>query len=90
MGFKFAFFVAFTKSYQPALFQCCGLSRSSFTEGLQKHNDDVIMTSFHNFGIRSFHDFVKLVISYRPANFQIPELSESNFTGVFIKNKKLL
>ena len=30
----------------------CG---SSFTEGLQKHNDDVIMTSFHNFGIQNFN-----------------------------------
>ena len=31
--------------YQPAKFQLCRLSGSSFTEGLQKHNDDVIMTS---------------------------------------------
>ena len=49
-GFKFAYFEEFTKGYQPAKFQCCRLSGSSFTEGLQKHNDDVIMTSFHIFG----------------------------------------
>ena len=54
MGFKFAYFVDFTEGYQPAKFQCCRLSGSSFTEGLQKHNDDVIMTSFHDFGTRNF------------------------------------
>ena len=54
MVFKFAYLVEFTKGYQPAKFQCCRLSGSSFTEGLQKHNYDVIMTSFHNFGIRNF------------------------------------
>ena len=51
MVFKFAYFVEFTKGYQTGKFQCCGLSGSSFTEGLQKQNDDVIMTSFHDFGI---------------------------------------
>ena len=50
MSFKFAYFVEFTKGYQPAKFQCCRLSGLSFTEGLEKHNDDVIMTSFHDFG----------------------------------------
>ena len=46
MVFKFEYFVEFTKSYQPALFQCCRLSGSSFTGRLQKHNDDFIMTLF--------------------------------------------
>ena len=51
MVFKFAHFVEFIKSYQSAKFQCCRLSGSSFTEGLQKHNNDVIMTSVHDSGI---------------------------------------
>ena len=55
MGFKFAYFVEFIKGYQPAKFQCCRLSGSGFTEGLQKHDDDVIMTSFHDVEIRNFH-----------------------------------
>ena len=55
MFFKFAYFVEFSKGYQLAKFQCYRLSGSSFTEGLQKHNDDVIMTSFHDFGIRNLH-----------------------------------
>ena len=55
MVFKFAYLVEFTIGYQPAKFQCCRFSGSSFTEGLQKHNDDVIMTSFHDIGIRNFH-----------------------------------
>ena len=54
MVFKFAYFVEFANGYQLAKFQCCKLSGSSFTEGLQKHND-VIVTSFHDFGIRNFH-----------------------------------
>ena len=36
---------------------------------LQKYNDEVIMTSFHTFGIRNFQ-FVKLIISDQPAKFQ--------------------
>ena len=48
-------FAELTKGYQPAKFQLCKLSGSSFTEGLQKHNHDVIMTSFHNFGIQKFN-----------------------------------
>ena len=55
MVFKFVYFVEFTNGYQPAKFQFCKLSRSSFTEGLQKHNDDVIMTSFHNLGVQNFN-----------------------------------
>ena len=50
MVFKFANFVELRKGYQPEKFQRCGLSGSNFTEGLQKHNDDVIMRSFHIFG----------------------------------------
>ena len=46
MVFKFTYFVELTKGCQPANFQCYRLSGSNFTEGLQKHNDDVIMTSF--------------------------------------------
>ena len=54
MVFKFAYFAEFTKVYQPAKFQFYRLSGSRFLEGLQKHNDDVIMTSFHTFGIQNF------------------------------------
>ena len=50
MVFKFVYFVEHTKGYQPAKFLCCRLSGSCFTEGLQKHNDGVIMTSFHILG----------------------------------------
>ena len=88
MAFKSAYSVEFTKSYQPAKFQCFRLSGSTFTEGLQKHNDDVITTSFHDFVIQNFPYFKKLVISYQPAKLQIPQLSESNFTEVFIRQPK--
>ena len=54
MVFKFAYFVEFTKVYQSAEFQFYRLSGSKFSEGLQKHNYDVIMTSFPNFGIQNF------------------------------------
>ena len=43
MVFKFAYFVELTKGYQPAKFQYCKLSRSSFSEGLQKDNDDIFL-----------------------------------------------
>ena len=86
MVFKFVSFVEFTKRYQPTKFQFCGLSGSNCTEGLQKHNDDVIMTSFHNFRIQFY--FAKLVISYQRTNFEIPQLSQSNFTEVFIRHPK--
>ena len=88
MVFKFAYFVELTKGYQPAKYQCCSLSRSTFTEGLQKHNDDVIMTSFFILGSSKFLYFVKLIINYQPAKFQIPQLSESNFTEVDIRHPK--
>ena len=51
MVFKFSYFVEFTKGYQLAKFQCCRLSGSSFTERLQKQNYNIIMVSFHIFGI---------------------------------------
>ena len=56
MVFKFAYFVTLTKGYEPVKFQCCRLSASGFTEGLQRHNDDVIMTSVHISGIQNFHN----------------------------------
>ena len=38
------------KGYQPAKLQCCKFSRPDFTEGIQKHKDDIIMMSFHILG----------------------------------------
>ena len=55
MAFKFVYFVEFTEGYQPTKFQFCKLPGSSFTKGSEKHNDDVMMTSFHTFGIRNFN-----------------------------------
>ena len=88
MVFKFAYFVKLTKGYQPEKFQCYRFSGSSLTEGLQKHNDDIIMTSFHIFYNAKFPYFVKLFISYQPAKFRIPQLSESNCTEVGIRHHK--
>ena len=51
MVFKFVYFVEPEMDYQPAKFQCCMLSLASFIDKLRKHNDDVIMTSFHGVGI---------------------------------------
>ena len=73
MVFEFAYFVEFNKGYQPAKFQCCGLSGTRFTEGLQRHNDDVIITSFHDFGIRNFHIFCET--GYKLATCQVPNQS---------------
>ena len=83
MVFKFAWFVEHAKGYQHAKRHWSRLSGSSLTKGLQKHNDDVIMTPFHTFGIPHF---VKLIISYQRTKFQIPQLSESIFTEVFIRH----
>ena len=47
MAFRFAYLLELTKGYLSEKFQCCKLSGSSFTEELQKYNDDVIMTSLH-------------------------------------------
>ena len=52
MVFKFAYLVEFIKGYQPEKFQFFRLPGSSFTEGSQKHNDDVMMTSFHTLGFK--------------------------------------
>ena len=82
MVFKFVYFVEFTNGCQPTKFQCFRLSGSSFTKGLHKHNDDVIL----RFCDSKFPYFVKLIISYQPAKFQISQLSESNFTEVFIRH----
>ena len=49
MVFRFAFFVELRIDYQRAKFQCCRLSVARFTDGLRKHNDDVIMMSYHKF-----------------------------------------
>ena len=87
MVFKFAYFLELSKGYQTAKFQCCRLSGSSFKEGLQKHNYDVIIVNLWD---SKFLYFVKLIISYEPANFQIPQLSESNFAEVGIRHPKPL
>ena len=66
-GFKFAYFEKFTKGYQPAKFQCCRLSGSSFTKGLQKQwwcHYDIISYFWDS----KFPHFVKLIISYQPAH----------------------
>ena len=84
MIFKFACFVELTRGYQSAKFQCCRLFGSSFIEGLQKHNDDVI-SYFLNL---KFAYFVKLVINYQPAKFQISQLSESNCAEISIRHPK--
>ena len=83
MVFKFAYFVELTKGYQHAKFQCCKLSGSNSTEGLQKHNDDAISYFWDS----KFLYFVKLIISYQPAKFQIPQLSEL-FTEDGIRHPK--
>ena len=54
MVFKFGYLVNLTKGYQSETFRCCKLSGSSFTEELQKYNDDVIMASLHVFEIHNF------------------------------------
>ena len=51
MVFKFAYFVELSLGYYPAKFDCYRFSGSSFTEGLEKHNDDLVITSFHILGI---------------------------------------
>ena len=83
MVLKFAYLVELTKVYQPAKVQCCRLSESSSTEGLQKHNDDVIMTSFHTLG---FKISIFCETDYQPPKFQVPQLSESNFTEAGIRH----
>ena len=53
--------------YQPAKFQWCRLSASSFLEGFKKHNDDIIM-SFHSLGFEICVSY-ETDIGYEPAKF---------------------
>ena len=73
MVLKFAYFVEFAKGYQPAKFQFYRLSGSSFTEGLQKHNDDVMMTSFYTleFKISIFGKTVYKLSTYKVSNSSV-------------------
>ena len=73
MVFKFAYLVDLTKGYQSEKFQCFKLSRSSFTEELQKYNDDVIMTSLYIFGIRNFHIICES--TYKLSSYQVSSSS---------------
>ena len=75
MVFKFAYFVEHSIGYQPAKFQCCKLSGSSFTERLQKHSDDV--TS--QYLVFKIVHFVELNRRYQLAKFHWPKLSGSTF-----------
>ena len=61
--FEFAYFVELTTGYQRAKFHCCSLSVSSFTEGLEKHNYEVTLTSFHIFGIQNLHILCNFAIN---------------------------
>ena len=60
-----------TKGYQPEKFQCCKLSKSSLTEELQKHNDDVIMSSLRIFGISIFYETAYKLSSCQVSNSSI-------------------
>ena len=53
-----------SKGYQPEKFKCCRLSDSSFTEELQKHNDDV--TSYF-----SDLSFIFCETAYKLSNCQV-------------------
>ena len=66
MVFKFAYFVEFTKGYQPAKFQCCRLPGSRFSERLQKHNDDVILTTLYILGFEKPRGRLELEIILQP------------------------
>ena len=55
MVFKFAYFVELTKAISLQSFNAVDCLGKGLTEGLQKHNDGVIMTSFYTFGIRNFY-----------------------------------
>ena len=88
MVFKFVYFVELGIGHQAAKFQCCRSSRSSFTEGLEKHSDDVVMTSFHvveTWGLQSLQFLLKF---YQPAKFQISRLSGSNFMEIGLGHQK--
>ena len=70
-------------------FNSVGCLGQSFTEGLQKHNDDVIITSFHTFWIRISIYYGTSSRLINLSKFQISELSESNFTEVGIRHPKI-
>ena len=55
MVFKFAYFVECTKCYQHGSVSAVDCLGQVLQRDIQKHNDDVIMTSFHDFGTRNFH-----------------------------------
>ena len=84
MVFKFAYFMALTKGYQPESLNAVDCLGQVLEEGLQKGNVDVISYSWDS----KFTYFVKQIISYQPAKFQTPQLSESNFTKVGIRHPK--
>ena len=67
MVFTFSYLVDRSKDYQPEKFQRCKLSGSSFTEELQKYNNDVISYFWDS----KFSYFVNLLISYQAAKFQV-------------------
>ena len=54
MVFKLAYFVDLIIGYQPEKLQCCKLPGYSFTEELQRQNDDIMMTSLHIFRAPNF------------------------------------
>ena len=57
--------------YQPENFQCCRLFGPRFL-GI-KHNNDVIIVSFHTFGL-------EISIFYETDKFEISQLFGSHFT----------
>ena len=59
-----------------------------FYRQIKKHNDDVIMTSFHAVRIWKSQIFVKLNIGYQLSKFQISRLSGSNFMEVSVRPQK--
>ena len=73
-------------NYQIANFHFCRLSLASFIDRFRKHNDDVIMTSFHVVGNLKISNFLKLYVDYRLSKLQISWLSESNFMEVIDYN----
>ena len=70
MVFKFACLVDLIKGYQPVKFQCCKLSGSSFTEELQKYNDDPSYDVTYIWDSK-FSYFENLLISYQSVKVQV-------------------
>ena len=67
-------FVELRIEYQSVKFPCCRISAKSFIDELRKHNDDVMMTSFHVVDLKILN-VVKLNIGYEHFKFQISWLS---------------